>query len=630
MSLLTCQNITVAYAQREIFRNVTFSVEKGDKIGLIGANGCGKTTLFNTLTGQVQPLEGGIFCASGMSIGTVAQHSLAGSRKTVYEELLSVFEPLMELERQMEENDRKVFLTDGKTPEYLERQAFLRESYQANGGLTYVARTHAALSGLGFTKEEELLPVSDLSGGQRTKLSLGKLLLSAPDIMLLDEPTNHLDVKSVEWLEDFLSKQTGARIVISHDRYFLDRVTEKTMELRGGKLYTGKGSYTAYKKNRALQLESDRREYEKGMTEIRRIEKMIEQQKQFNQERNYITIASKEKQIERIRAALPELPPPERGFKLRFGEVTRTGDTVLYVEKLSKAYGEKRLFSDAGFTLSRGDRAFLLGPNGCGKSTLLSVIMHRTQPDAGLCRFGVGVKVGYFEQTQRELMEDKSILQALYDRFPRLTLPELRSRLGAFYFRNDDVEKRMCDLSGGERARVALLILILQAPNFLIMDEPTNHLDVSSREVLEQALAEYEGTLLCVSHDRYFVNRLATRIYSFDGDVIRETAGGYDAYLEAQRQPAAAASASGAPKKTNAYLQRKEAERAERKRLSRIERIEELLSTLSAEKEKITETLGDPEVSADYEKVLEYTGRLSAIAEEQQTLEDEWLTLSAD
>ena len=629
MSLITCQNLFLSFAQNPVLRDVTFSVEKGDKIGLIGTNGSGKTTLFRLLTGELTPDEGKLFFAADVKIGCVEQHACQGSPRTVYEELRSVFAPLMDMEARLEDLHKKVALTDGKVRAYIEEQAALTDAFQAQGGLTYVARTHSALAGLGFTKAEEDLPVSALSGGQRTKLSLGKLLLSAPDVMLLDEPTNHLDIDSVEWLEDFLSKFPGALLVISHDRYFLDKVTSKTMELRGKRLTAGKGSYSAFVKTREQRLESDRREYEKGMLEIARIEKMIEQQKRFNRERNYITIASKEKQIARIKATLPELPPKESTFRLRFGEVARTGDEALYAEELSKSYDGKTLFKNVSFTVLRGEKVFLLGPNGCGKSTLLQILMHKLPPDAGFCRFGQNVQTGFFEQSQAALMTEKTVIEEVYDAFPRFTVPELRGRLGAFCFRGDDIDKPMRSLSGGERARVALLELILKKPNLLLLDEPTNNLDAASREILEEALADYEGTLFCVSHDRYFVNRLADRILYFDGSEVKSLDGNYDAYVQMRREKEAApAGTETAEKKPNAWQQTKDARKAERQKTAKLSKIERALSALEAEKEETAALLAAPEVAADYEQVLTLTAKLEDLTAQTDALEEAWLTLT--
>ncbi len=628
MSLLSCQNLRLSYAQRDILINATFDIAKGDKIGLIGSNGCGKTTLFKAICGELEPTEGRVIKANLTEIGFVQQHACQGSTLTVYDELLTVFSHLYRMEQELEELHRKVELTEGKVPEYLEKQALLTEEYQNKGGLTYKNRAHSCLMGLGFTPEEEKLPVSALSGGQRTKLSLGKLLLSEPDIMLLDEPTNHLDIRSVEWLEDFINKFNGTVVIVSHDRYFLDKTTTRTLEISAKKLYQGKGSYSAYMKQKELRLESDRREYEKAQIEIKRIEKMIEQQKQFNQERNYITIASKEKQIERIRASMPEIPPKEKTVKLRFSECVRAGDEVLIAENLAKSYDGKVLFKGVGIRMYRGEKVFILGPNGCGKTTLLGLITNKIPKDEGLSRFGYNVSVGYFEQTQKALMSDKTVLAELYDRFPTKTVSELRGYLGAFNFKNDDIEKLMSDLSGGERARVALLILILKKPNFLILDEPTNHLDFQSREVLEEALKEYDGTILCVSHDRYFVNRLSSRILYFDGERVSSYDGNYDDYLAVIAGKSQTVSEEKAPKKVNDYKLRKELESQERKRKTRLIKLEKELADAQIKREELNELLSTPEIASDFSRVMELTEELQRLNESIEAMETEWLELS--
>ncbi|MBR3767132.1 MAG: ABC-F family ATP-binding cassette domain-containing protein [Clostridia bacterium] len=627
MSLLSCQNLCVSFAQRDIIINATFDIAKGDKIGLIGANGCGKTTLFKAICGELEPTDGKVIKATATNVGFVEQHACAESTLTVYDELLTVFSRLFRIEEELEEIHRKIELTDGKVPEYLEKQATLTEEYQNKGGLTYKNRAHSCLMGLGFTTEEEKLPVSALSGGQRTKLSLGKLLLSEPDLMLLDEPTNHLDIKSVEWLEDFISKFNGTVVIVSHDRYFLDKTTSRTLEIANKKLYQGKGSYSTYIKTKELRLETERREYEKAQIEIKRIEKMIEQQKQFNQERNYITIASKEKQIERIKATMPEIPPKEKTVKLRFSECVRAGDEVLIAENLKKSYDGKTLFSGVGMKLYRGEKVFILGPNGCGKTTLLGLIMNKIPKDDGLSRFGHNISVGYFEQTQKTLMSQKSIIMELYDRFPTKSIPELRGYLGAFNFRNDDIEKLMCDLSGGERARVALLILILKKPNFLILDEPTNHLDFGSREVLEEALREYDGSILCVSHDRYFVNRIASRILYFDGEKVTSYDGNYDDYLNVLAGKTQQ-TLEKAPKKVNEYKLRKELESQERKKKTRLLKLETALEEAQKERDELNSLLSTPEVAADFEQVMELTGKLEKLNSSIEEMEMEWLELS--
>lgn len=628
MSIISCQNLCLSFAQRDILINATFDVAKGDKIGLIGANGCGKTTLLRAVSGLLKPTDGKIVKAAATDIGFVEQHACADSTLNVYDELLTVFSHLFDIEKELEELHKKIELTEGKVPEYIERQSFLTEEYQAKGGLTYRNMAHSCLKGLGFSQLEEELPVSALSGGQRTKLSLGKLLLSSPDIMLLDEPTNHLDISSVEWLEDFISKVNTTVIIVSHDRYFLDKTTSRTFEIANKKLYQGKGGYSVYMKTKELRLETEKREYEKAQIEIKRIEKMIEQQKQFNQERNYITIASKEKQIERIKATMPEIPPKEKTFKLRFSECVRAGDEVLVAENLSKAYDGKKLFDSLALNVRRGDKTFILGSNGCGKSTLLGLIMNKIPKDSGFSRFGHNVSVGFFEQTQSSLMSSKTVLQELYDRFPTKSVPELRGYLGAFNFKNDDIEKVMSTLSGGERARIALLILILKKPNFLVLDEPTNHLDFASREVLEEALSEFDGTILCVSHDRYFVNRIATGILYFDGEKVTSYTGNYDDYIAFVSGKSTSKEQNAPTKKVNDYKLRKEQESLERKKKSRLAKLEQRLEELQKEKERLNTLLSTPEIASDYEKITQLTRELDTINEENDMLESEWLELT--
>lgn len=628
MSILSVQNLSMSFAQREVFSNVSFDVAKGDRVGFIGANGSGKTTLFKIITGEYECTEGGVFIASGAKVGFAEQHACKNSELNVYEEMLTVFASLSEMEAELDSLHSDIDKRGG-LPELIERQSALTEEFLRLDGLTYKARARSCLLGLGFTEENLTQPVSLLSGGQRTKLALGKLLLSSPDLMLLDEPTNHLDLESVEWLEDFMGKFNGTAIIISHDRYFLDKVTTRTVELERHRARTGKGGYSVYIKLKEEQLESERREYERAAEEIKRIEAMIAQQIKFGMERNYVTIDSKKKQIERIRAGMPELPPRAKDMKLRLTASSRSGDEVIMAHDLKKGFGAQPLFEHVELTVYRGERVCLLGPNGCGKTTLLSVLTGKLRQDEGYSHFGANVHIGYYDQKQTGLDSDRSIIMEVYERFPRKTIPELRGYLGQFLFSGDDIEKKMCDLSGGERARVALLILILSEPNLLILDEPTNHLDIQSREVLENALADYDGTILAVSHDRYFVNRIANKLLIFDGTSIKRLDGNYDSYVGyCAGKAAEVPQENRQEKKVNEYQLRREAERNERKRLNRIKKIEENIEALELEKEELTNLLSTPEVAADYEKIIEYSNRLDEISKEYDTLSDEWLELN--
>ena len=453
MPVLSAQNISLAFLDKTLFCDVTFAIEKTDRIGLIGANGAGKTTLFRLLLRQLEPTEGAIIIPAGTRIGCVEQHACRDSSKTAYEEVLTVYSDVIEMERELESINRR--LSQSPDAALIDRQEQLREAFEARDGLSYRSRARAALLGLGFSAEETDKPVGILSGGQRTKISLAKLLLSGADLILLDEPTNHLDTESVEWLEDFLKKYTGAAMIISHDRYFLDKVTTKTMELQGGRFFFTKGSYSTYQQLKQERLLFESRENEKIEKEIDRLKAMIEQQRRFNRERNYITIASKEKQIARLKEGLHETVRTPDEMRLRFPVASESGNEVLSAQNLSKTF-TKPLFSGVSFDLRKGERAFLLGPNGCGKTTLLKMIMGEITPDTGAIRFGAGVRIGYFEQTQSALGSGKTVLQEVYDRFPDKTVPELRKILAAFLFRGDDIDKTMRDLSGGERAKVAV------------------------------------------------------------------------------------------------------------------------------------------------------------------------------
>ena len=624
MPILSAHEISAGFQDTVLFQGVSFSLEKNDRVGLIGANGTGKTTLFKLILGQAEPSEGSISLSSGTRVGCVEQHACSDSSRSAYEEVLTVYSDVIAMEKELEQINAR--LSQAPDEALLARQETLREALEARDGLIYRSLAQSALRGLGFTPEEISQSVRTLSGGQRTKISLCKLLLSDASLILLDEPTNHLDADSIEWLEEFLRKYRGAALIISHDRYFLDRTTEKTMELTGGRLFFTKGNYSAYQKYKAERLLYESRENEKIEKEIHRIEQMIEQQKRFNQERNYVTIASKEKQIERLKKELHPVVRQQAGMKLRFPVASESGNEVLSVTGLSMSFPGKTLFSDLSFDLRKGDRVFLLGANGCGKTTLFNILTGKLTPDSGTYRFGTGVRMGYFEQTQAALRTAKTVLEEVYDRFPMKTVPELRKILAAFLFRGDDIDKPMNALSGGERAKIALLEIMLRGCNLLLLDEPTNHLDIESREVLEEALAGYEGTVLAVSHDRYFINRLANRLLYFENGKIKSMEGNYDDYLAGRAAPEQAVVRSE-KKKPNEYLLKKEAARVSRMRKSEIARLEQTIAGLEEEKTEIQRAIASPENASDYQKITELTNRLSDLSAQQDECTERWLLL---
>lgn len=630
MSLLTAQNLTFGFLDGVLFKGAAFKVEETDRIGLIGANGTGKTSLFKLIIGTYSPIEGGIVRGKDVRIGYMEQYLECDDSQTLYDEALTVFSDVAEMEAELESINERL-LTESSI-ELIERQIRLTEDIERRDGLVYKAKTRSALLGLGFSEQDLSLKVNSLSGGQRSKLSLCKLLLSNTNLLLLDEPTNNLDIDAVTWLEDFLIKYKGAIIVVSHDRYFLDKVTTSTMEIAHKKLTLTTGNYTVFQKLKAERELTIEREYEKTITEIKRIEGIIEQQKRFNQARNYITIASKEKQIERLKA---DLVVPDKALKsvhFSFKTDLRTGDEVVTVKDLAKSYTDKKLFSNFNLSVYREDRVFLLGPNGCGKSTFLKILNKEVTPDYGTFRFGSNVKIGYFDQNIDKLHSDKTVLDEVWDMYRFMTETEIRSALAMFLFCGEDVFKKVSLLSGGERAKISLLKIMLSKPNFLILDEPTNHLDINSREVLENALMDFDGTLLVVSHDRYFINKLANKTVYLTHDGAVNIDGNYDNYIEYRLNSTQQETVKEAEKKliTNDYKLRKEKASNERKRKTRIAKLEVEIEQTEAEITAIESDICTPEISADYEKLVEYTSKLNQLRNALEEMYSEWEHLQTE
>ncbi len=623
MSLLTALNLKFGFSDGVLFKDAAFQVEENDRIGLIGSNGSGKTTLFKLITGEYSAQEGGIVRGKDVKIGYMEQYLECEDNLTVYEEALKVFLDVAQMETELEEITKK--LETQSDLSLIERQLCLTDEIERRDGLVYKAKTRSALIGLGFKESELDSPVKNLSGGQRSKVSLCKLLLSNANLILLDEPTNNLDIDAINWLEDFLGKYKGAVIVVSHDRYFLDKITFLTMEIAHKKITMTKGNYSVFQKLKAERELTIEREYEKNIAEIKRIEGIIEQQKRFNQERNYITIASKEKQIERIKADLVVPDKALASVRFSFNSDIRSGDNVLTVFDLEKSFPQKPLFKNLNLSINREDKMFLLGPNGCGKSTFLKILNREISQDSGIIKFGTNVKIGYFDQNIDKLDSDKTVLDEVWDMYKFMDQTEIRSALALFLFRGDDVFKKVSVLSGGERAKIALLKIMLSKPNFLILDEPTNHLDINSREVLEEALLNYDGTLLVVSHDRYFINKLSSKIVHLTHDGAVSIDGNYDDYLLFKEN-------NQAPKedvkkdttKVNTYKLQKEQQALERKRNSRISKIEKDIEAKETEISEIQSLLELPETSADYEKLLELTEKFDLLKNELDKLYSEW------
>ena len=619
-------NLKISFADRDIFSAVSFQVEQGDKIGLIGVNGAGKTTLFKALTGEYSASQGLVSIGKNTKVGYMQQHALSGSDLTLYDEVMTVFSRLFEIENRLEEI--QLLIDSGTVSEaILIEQQNLHTEYENNRGLTYKSLARSAILGLGFTESDMSLPCSLLSGGQKSKVSLCKLLLSGANFLLLDEPTNHLDIKSVNWLENWLCDFSGSFIVISHDRYFLNKVTNRTFELERGHFYQSSGNYSRYSVLKQERQKSEQRRYDNTMNEVHRIEGMIEQQKRFNRERNYITIASKQKSIDRLLDGLEKPESELSSIHFRFTASETSGNDVLICQSLSKSFDGKELFQNVDLHIKRQERVFLVGENGCGKSTLLKMILGYLRRDSGRIIPGAGVKIGYFDQALAELSSDKTVLDEVWDSYRSMNESEVRRALAAFLFKGEDVFKIMNKLSGGEKARVALLKLMLSGANFLILDEPTNHLDIKSREALESAFDEYDGTLLVVSHDRYFINRLATRIISLEKDGVRSFDGNYDYYIEHITEAEKTAGLPEKPKE-NAYKKQKEHESEIRRTKGKIARLEKQIDELDEAADALQKQINDPENAADYEKILELTGQLHENTEKQEELMLEWQQLN--
>ncbi|MBO5852585.1 MAG: ABC-F family ATP-binding cassette domain-containing protein [Clostridia bacterium] len=620
--LLEATNLSKSFGERTLFSSGSFKIEAGEKVGVIGANGCGKTTLFSIISGREEPSSGGIVKAKGVSIGYLSQHACKDSKRSCFNETLQVFEHLSRLESELEE--LHTALENSTDQKLIEREQVKREIFQRDGGLTYKARTRSALLGIGFSEAELDFSVDKLSGGQRSKIELCKLLLSSPDIMLLDEPTNHLDIEAIEWLDSFIANSKSAAVIISHDRYFLDRVVGKIIAIEYGKITTYSGNYSKYKEVKNRREAATLNEYKNTMREVHRIEDIIKQQKRWNREKNIKTAESKQKQIDRILSELeiPEIELPD--IVLSFEAKGHCSDNILSINGAEKSFGNKLLYRDVSFDIKKADRILMLGKNGCGKTTLIKEIKD------GLGRLGTGVTLGYFDQHGSNLDENKTIFQQLRDAFPQKSNTELRSALALFLFKGDEVFKEISTLSGGEKARVSLCELILRKDNFLLLDEPTNHLDLKSREILEEALESFEGTILAVSHDRYFINKIADRILYFTDNTLLEHRGNYDDYINFvinRSQPAQNDKKELGSGGANYKKQKEEAAR-QRKIKTQILRCEAEIEKLEKCQSEIEAEISLPETVADYEKLAKLTAALEEVKEKLNAALEEWEELS--
>lgn len=623
MAVVSVQNLTLSFGEQTLFSDVSFDIYEKEKVGFVGANGVGKTSLFKIIKGDYLADSGACFIGRNVKVGYMEQHTCSDNR-TVYDELISVFDDLIKMEKELD--DIALKLTESADDALIARQDYLTNEFQKNGGLTYKSLTRSSLIGLGFDEKDFFMETAKLSGGQKSKLILAKLLLSKADLLLLDEPTNHLDIRAVEWLEGFLSAFSGAFIVISHDRYFLDKITNRTIEIENCKLRSYKGNYSDFLIKKKAEQKAIEDKYEQDLKEIERLEGIIAQQRQWNREKNIKTAESKEKVIERIKAQM--VVPDAKVQKIRFDFTPKcvSGEDVLDVFELSKSFGDKKIFENVSFHIKRGERVFLLGDNGCGKTTLLKILMQDYPASNGKFRFGANLFTGYFDQVQAKLDLNKTAMDEVWSAFPYLTETRLRNALAAFLFKGDEVYKKLEKCSGGERARIALLKLMLGQFNFLLLDEPTNHLDAFSREELENTLLNYSGTMLIVSHDRYFINKLATAIVELTPDGVNSYIGNYDDYAE-KRCVSLESEKKEKPVKVNDYKLKKERASMLRKLKTRLSRLEDEIEDAEDKAGLLQEELC---TNPPYEELLKVTEELDAVNKHKDALYEEWEQLSEE
>lgn len=641
--ILSCQNISKAFVENQVLKNVSFHIEDHEKAAIVGINGAGKTTLLRIIVGEMTPDDGQVVLAKDKTLGYLAQNSTVDTSHTIYEELLSVKADLLRLEEKIRECENNMKHADGDALEDLMKQyTSLTHAFETGGGYLYRSELVGVLKGLGFTEDEFSKPVATLSGGQKTRVALGRLLLQNPDLIILDEPTNHLDMNSIAWLETYLLNYKGAVLIVSHDRYFLDRIAGKVIEIDQSKATTFMGNYSDYAVKKEQLRVAAWNAYMNQQREIKHQEEVIEKLKSFNREKSIKRAESREKMLDKIEVI--EKPSEVRtDMKLTLTPRILSGNDVLTVEHLSKSFDSHKLFTDVNFEIKRGEHVAIIGDNGSGKTTLLKILNGLVPTDQGTFRLGSNVEIGYYDQEHHVLHSEKTLFEEISDDYPYLNNTQIRNVLAAFLFTGEDVFKRISDLSGGERGRVSLAKLVLSNANFLILDEPTNHLDIMSKEILEDALNGYEGTILYVSHDRYFINRTAHRILDLTEGQFISYVGNYDYYLEkhdtvmaaieanapqnADADSAVAAKAAESEVKLDWKAQKEEQARL-RKKENDLKKCEEKIAELEARISEIDTEMSDPAIGTQVAKLQELTKEQTACQEQLEKLYEQWEELA--
>lgn len=641
--ILSCQNISKAFVENQVLKNVSFHIEDHEKAAIVGINGAGKTTLLRIIVGEMTPDDGQVVLARDKTLGYLAQNSTVDTSHTIYEELLSVKADLLRLEEKIRECENNMKHAEGDALEDLMKQyTSLTHAFETGGGYLYRSELVGVLKGLGFTEDEFSKPVATLSGGQKTRVALGRLLLQNPDLIILDEPTNHLDMNSIAWLETYLLNYKGAVLIVSHDRYFLDRIAGKVIEIDHSKATTFMGNYSDYAVKKEQLRVAAWNAYMNQQREIKHQEEVIEKLKSFNREKSIKRAESREKMLDKIEVI--EKPSEVRtDMKLTLTPRILSGNDVLTVEHLSKSFDSHKLFTDVNFEIKRGEHVAIIGDNGSGKTTLLKILNGLVPADQGTFRLGSNVEIGYYDQEHHVLHSEKTLFEEISDDYPYLNNTQIRNVLAAFLFTGEDVFKRISDLSGGERGRVSLAKLVLSNANFLILDEPTNHLDIMSKEILENALNGYEGTILYVSHDRYFINRTAHRILDLTEGQFVNYVGNYDYYLE-KHDTVMAATLTSAPQSANAdnadaakvaesevkldWKAQKEEQARLRKKENDLKKCEEKIAELEARISEIDTEMSDPAIGTQVAKLQELTKEQAACQEQLEKLYEQWEELA--
>ncbi|CEQ31934.1 ABC transporter ATP-binding protein [[Clostridium] sordellii] len=633
MIVLSCNNLNKSFGIDTVLENISFTVNEGDKVGIIGVNGTGKTTLFKVLSGIYGYDSGEIYLGKGVEIGYLEQNTNFQSDKTIYEEVLEVFSDLMDMEKYIRNLEIKIS-EESSNPQSKELDKLMNEYshklelFSELNGYGYKSEVKGILKGLGFSDEDMQTPINILSGGEKTRVLLSKLLLKNPSLLLLDEPTNHLDSDAIEWLEVFLKQYKGTVIIISHDRYFLDQVVNRVFEIHNKRLKTYNGNYSKFIESSKVEKELEVKKYEDQQKEIKKQEESIERLKAYGREKHLKRARSKEKMLDKV-DVLDKPDVFRKKASIQFNPAVSSGNDVLEVKGLSMGYGERILFKDINFNIYRGEKVALIGANGIGKSTLFKIIMNEIVPLTGNTKLGTNVHVDYFHQEQKTLNLDNTIIDEIWNDHPNLNQTTLRNMLGSFLFEDEEVFKKISTLSGGERARVAILKLILSNSNFLLLDEPTNHLDIDSKEVLEEALLNYTGTLFTISHDRYFLNTVVDKILVLDSEGITEYLGNYNYYMEKKKQALEMNTVETVEEKTKTQLKdekRKEREQREIEKKARVRRqnIEKEIEEIEAKIEELDLLMCQEDVYSNPEKSKEVSQNKSNLEENLNNLYEEW------